>query len=79
MNTRVRTEAGLRNSLANPNAAEADEAKNADDADKEGATDEKSKEPKGEEARKLTTARQDYQLNYAINLLRGLAIARNGD
>lgn len=71
----TRTEASLRGSLANPNAKpeEADTSDKSieDEADKSEAAPEKKKE------QKLTTAKDDYQLNFALNLIRGMAIARN--
>lgn len=83
-----RFENNLRGSLANPNG-NSDEINdkgnneisgengdgNSNEAanDNEDATGEKDKPPT------LTTAQDDYQLNYAVNLLHGLAIARNVD
>ena len=77
INTRLRSEKTLRNSLANPNGESDDEAENKEGPSAKLKEGEKSAEPKKVEARKLTTARIDYQLNYAINLLHGMAIARN--
>ena len=77
-----RTEASLRGSLANPNRnddTEVSEEENENEAlesDVETTpetpvnTDEKSKV-------KITTAQDDYQLNFAINLIKGMSIARN--
>lgn len=63
LNTRMRSEGGLRGSLENPN-------------DKQGL-DEEDKEEEEEESPRLTTAQSDYQLNYALNLIKGMAVARN--
>ncbi len=88
INSRSRSENDLRGSLANPNgdsddtadqndneAAEENSESNSNEAtdDSEVGADKKDKEPV------LTTAQDDYQLNYAINLLHGMAIARNVD
>ncbi|MDG1996661.1 MAG: S41 family peptidase, partial [Emcibacteraceae bacterium] len=80
-----RTEAGLRGSLANPNADD-DEGTEDDEGAEEGTdeeetdlleadTDDKAEEE--EEVQSLTTAQDDYQLNFALNLIRGMSIARN--
>ncbi len=80
INSRRRSEHDLRGSLANPNEKkdEKDTSKDskADNKDKVG---EDSDGDKKEEARPLTTAQEDYQLNYAVNLLHGMSIARNVD
>ncbi|WP_321395177.1 S41 family peptidase [Emcibacter sp.] len=84
INTRRRSEASLRGSLENPNGdhneAEPDEEKakqdDAADSGKEDTTEDSSEEEE-EEEEVLTTAQRDYQLNYAFNLIRGMAIARN--
>jgi carboxyl-terminal processing protease len=77
-----RTEASLRGSLANPNRnddTEVSEEENENEAIESDVettpetpvnTDEKSKV-------KITTAQDDYQLNFAINLIKGMSIARN--
>ena len=78
-----RTEASLRGSLANPNASddEEDEANETEEEDSEESaddnadTDEKAEEE--DERPHLTTAQDDYQLNFALNLIRGMAIARS--
>ena len=77
-----RTEASLRGSLANPNANDddADEDEKTQDALIEGdAKEEEVAEEEEEEEEKqiMTTAQQDYQLNFALNLIRGMSIARN--
>ena len=78
-----RTEASLRGSLANPNAAKEDESKQGtndeDAADNEKSTplEELEKQDEDEIAQRSTTAQQDYQLNFALNLIRGMSIARN--
>jgi carboxyl-terminal processing protease len=75
INTRRRSEASLRGHLDNPNADEEEadaEQDNGDDQDQtSGDTGDE------EEEEDLTTAQSDYQLNYAFNLIRGMAIARN--
>tara|TARA_R110002073_G_scaffold77677_9_gene187955 strand:- start:366 stop:1730 length:1365 start_codon:yes stop_codon:yes gene_type:complete len=84
LDSRRRAESDLRGSLANPNASTDDDAVEEDEekatepaaAEKPAKPDE-AKSDKKAEATKLTTAKDDYQLNYAINLLHGMAIARN--
>lgn len=92
INTRRRSENDLRGSLANPNGDDKGAAKDpkadkkasdkkssdkpADKTDDKEADKDADKEDKTKEV-KLTTAQDDYQLNYAINLLHGMAIARN--
>lgn len=84
-----RTEASLRGSLANPNSDEDDadqealeeaiEASSTEDeteADTEGEGDTEESAEKEQEQR-MTTAQDDYQLNFALNLIRGMSIARN--
>ena len=86
-----RSEASLRGSLANPNASKDDDGKNSEEGEEEATdndaseenadadteeTDEDSEEEE-EETPQLTTAQDDYQLNFALNLIRGMAIARN--
>ena len=75
-----RTEASLRGSLANPNAQD-DEDENAE-IDGETNDDEDTVETDVEEVEEeekpiRTTAQDDYQLNFALNLIRGMSIARN--
>ena len=87
-----RSEASLRGSLANPNATDEgddegdDEGEEDDDNDNEenetdddtaDADNDEEEENEEEEAPRLTTAQDDYQLNFALNLIRGMAIARN--
>ncbi|MDG1726844.1 MAG: S41 family peptidase [Emcibacteraceae bacterium] len=87
-----RSEASLRGSLANPNATDEgddegdDEGEENDDNDNEenetddenaDADNDEEEENEEEEAPRLTTAQDDYQLNFALNLIRGMAIARN--
>lgn len=71
----TRTEASLRGSLANPNAKPVEgngpDENSASTENSDNAGSEKKKE------QKLTTAKDDYQLNFALNLIRGMAIARN--
>ncbi len=86
INSRRRSEHDLRGSLANPNEKKDEKDKKdeksvpkdakADNKDKVG---EDSDTDKKDEARPLTTAQEDYQLNYAVNLLHGMSIARNVD
>ncbi|MBL4601821.1 MAG: S41 family peptidase [Emcibacteraceae bacterium] len=75
-----RTEASLRGSLANPNAQD-DEDENAEtdgeSNDDEGTVDTDVEEVEEEETPIRTTAQDDYQLNFALNLIRGMSIARN--
>ena len=86
-----RSEASLRGSLANPNASKDDDGKDSEEGEEEATdndaseenadvdteeTDEDSEEEE-EETPQLTTAQDDYQLNFALNLIRGMAIARN--
>ncbi len=67
-----RTEASLRGSLANPNVSQDNEEKTVDEGEnKEGEDVKKEKE------QILTTAQDDYQLNFALNLIRGMSIAKN--
>lgn len=79
-----RTEASLRGSLANPNTAEEDDeaeqealnkAIEESSASDEAETDEEDEEYK--QKHRMTTAQDDYQLNFALNLIRGMSIARN--
>ncbi len=79
-NQNRRTEASLRGSLANPNAGDADEeeATEGEDDDQNDENDEVSEtDTETEDIRRLTTANDDYQLNFALNLIRGMSIARN--
>jgi carboxyl-terminal processing protease len=86
-----RSEASLRGSLANPNASKDDDGKDSEEGEEEATdndaseenadadteeTDEDSEEDEVETPQ-LTTAQDDYQLNFALNLIRGMAIARN--
>tara|TARA_R110002096_G_scaffold257381_1_gene450973 strand:+ start:326210 stop:327631 length:1422 start_codon:yes stop_codon:yes gene_type:complete len=85
-----RTEAGLRGSLANPNASQDDDAEQIDDTEEDGSAEDgevgspledAGQEVKAEEeediTQRMTTAQDDYQLNFALNLIRGMSIARN--
>ncbi len=79
-----RTEASLRGSLANPNADADDEGEdnNADAPEEEASDDDAAASiDEGEEEKddkhRMTTAQDDYQLNFALNLIRGMSIARN--
>ena len=65
-----RSEASLRGSLANPNASKDDDGKDCEERGEDSEEEE-------EETPQLTTAQDDYQLNFALNLIRGMAIARN--
>ncbi|MFC7048255.1 S41 family peptidase [Emcibacter nanhaiensis] len=80
INTRRRSEASLRGHLDNPNAD--DEEADDEEADVEQDSGDDQDQTSGdagdeEEEEDLTTAQRDYQLNYAFNLIRGMAIARN--
>ncbi len=68
INTSRRSERSLRGSLENPNNGHEEllEAETRTEEDKE----------KEEDKIKLTSAKDDYQLNYAINLIRGMSIAK---
>lgn len=73
-----RTEASLRGSLANPNASDDEEEEEEVDlnlGNDEAEGDEEAQEK--EEEKRLTTAQDDYQLNFALNLIRGMSIARS--
>lgn len=75
-----RTEASLRGSLDNPNADEEDAEQEAlEEAIEASSTDanEEKTEDDSEPAQRMTTAQDDYQLNFALNLIRGMSIARN--
>ncbi|MCF8474686.1 MAG: S41 family peptidase [Emcibacter sp.] len=84
-----RSESDLRGSLANPNAINKEvevEVEVEVEKEKEEKTPGTSptsaalpKDIKDKPVKKpsLTTAQEDYQLNYAVNLLHGMAIARN--
>lgn len=76
-----RTEASLRGSLANPNATE-EEAAEQEALDKaievSSASDDAEGSDEGDKQKhRMTTAQDDYQLNFALNLIRGMSIARN--
>ncbi|WP_138380958.1 S41 family peptidase [Luteithermobacter gelatinilyticus] len=68
INTSRRSERSLRGSLENPNNGHEEllEAETRTEEDKQ----------KEEDKIKLTSAKDDYQLNYAINLIRGMSIAK---
>ena len=51
----------------------------ADEKSTEDKAEDKEEDKEVDEAPVLTTAQDDYQLNYAINLLHGMSIARNVD
>lgn len=78
-----RTEASLRGSLANPNADEDEQEEPAVDEEETESEDSASAdEEEGEEEQEekeiiMTTAQEDYQLNFALNLIRGMFIAKN--
>ncbi|MCK5424103.1 MAG: PDZ domain-containing protein [Emcibacter sp.] len=80
INSRRRSENDLRGRLANPNGKsdDKDQKESKDDKPEDAANDNKDDEKKDEEP-VVTTAQDDYQLNYAINLLHGMAIARNSE
>ncbi len=90
INSRRRSEGDLRGSLANPNGNSDDDVEpedenpagetESDNTEGDNGDDEaRDGDKKTEKAPALTTAQDDYQLNYAINLLHGMAIARNVD
>ena len=56
-------------------ANETEEEDSEESADDNADTDEKAEEE--DERPHLTTAQDDYQLNFALNLIRGMAIARS--
>ena len=84
-----RSEASLRGSLANPNTSEDNDSEDSEEGEEEAAdndaseenadadTEKTDKDSEEEETPRLTTAQDDYQLNFALNLIRGMAIARN--
>jgi len=84
-----RSESSLRGSLANPNTAqEEDQAEKTDDLDELDDTEEpiindslngiKPEQEAGNNIiQRTTTAQDDYQLNFALNLIRGMAITSN--
>ncbi|MCF6215350.1 MAG: S41 family peptidase [Emcibacter sp.] len=80
--TRRRSENDLRGHLENPNDKAGDKETESDKSSEDKTTDKEAKDKnngtkKDPKAPALTTAQDDYQLNYAINLLHGMAIARN--
>jgi len=89
INTRRRAENDLRGSLLNPNGSDDQTAEEQDSEDQNaGDRDADQAAPKGDKDAAdagdkkqppaiLTSAKDDYQLNYAINLLLGMSIARN--
>ena len=80
INSRRRSEQDLRGSLANPNDKKDEKSVPKDvKADNKDKVGEDTDTDKKDEARPLTTAQDDYQLNYAVNLLHGMSIARNVD
>jgi len=95
INGRPRSEHDLRGSLANPNESKKDkkDKKSKGKGSKKGKISDKKTPPKEDGIAKdsgtdddakdvkmtQTSAQDDYQLNYAINLLHGMSIARNGD
>ena len=78
----TRSEAGLRGSLENPNSDEEEAAETGGsddenaDSDQSEATDDNAEE-EDDIDRRMTTAQDDYQLNFALNLIRGMSIARS--
>jgi len=81
-----RSESNLRGSLSNPNGDEEtdqseavleEEISNGKKKIEEENSDNKDEDKK--EKISMTTAQEDFQLNYALNLLRGLAVARNNN
>ena len=81
IDSRRRSENDLRGRLANPNGTEKkkkDEKNNRKEKGGKKEDQEISEKPQNKEPT-LTTAQDDYQLNFAINLLHGMSIARNVD
>ncbi len=81
IDSRRRSENDLRGRLANPNGTEKkkkDEKNNRKEKGGKKEDQEISEKPQDKEPT-LTTAQDDYQLNFAINLLHGMSIARNVD
>ncbi|MBT6329016.1 MAG: S41 family peptidase, partial [Kordiimonadaceae bacterium] len=79
-NQNSRTEASLRGSLANPNAPEVEGVEGDVDVDVDAdaeSEDSAASEEEEEEEQEIimTTAQEDYQLNFALNLIRGMFIA----
>jgi len=85
VDTRRRSENDLRGHLENPNDKVAPQSKEpeSDTPPKDNTTEKdapnKAENNKRDKEPTLTTAQDDYQLNFAINLLHGMAIARNGE
>jgi len=78
-NQNSRTEASLRGSLANPNTPQAEEQETDGDIEDDAESDDSTSSEEEEEQKIImTTAQQDYQLNFALNLIRGMFIAKNG-
>lgn len=72
-----RTEASLRGSLANPNSSEENEDVNTEDEQEPLNDDAEEENEEESDEQILTTAQQDYQLNFALNLIRGMYIAKS--
>jgi carboxyl-terminal processing protease len=83
-----RSESSLRGSLANPNTIQPNPAEKSDDLvelDDAGEViinnsldeEELEKEEGNDIIQRTTTAQDDYQLNFALNLIRGMAITSN--
>jgi len=72
---RQRSERALRGSLKNPNGEDAE----TDDAEEAEEASEEETEAAAEPEVQLTTAYDDYQLNYALNLVKGMALAQNAN
>ncbi len=79
INTRRRSENDLRGRLANPNGSDKQKEGEKTDGEKDNEDDQEISVKPEEKEPALTTAQDDYQLNFAINLLHGMAIARNVD
>lgn len=79
-NSSSRTEASLRGSLANPNADEDEQEEEAVEEEETESEDNAVADEEEEEEEQeiiMTTAQEDYQLNFALNLIRGMFIAKN--
>lgn len=77
--TNGRSESSLRGSLDNPNGDDADAEETNEVLEEELSKAKKDEESDEKEKISMTTAQDDFQLNYALNLLRGMAVARNNN
>lgn len=77
--TNGRSESSLRGSLDNPNGNDADEEETNEVLEEELSKAKKDEDSDEKGKITMTTAQDDFQLNYALNLLRGMAVARNNN